>query len=756
MLNRKLLRTAWNYKAQFLSMILMIAIGIGVFVGFNMEWYSIEADTSDFFESTHYADYRIYSDKGFTSEDLTAVENIEGVRVATRYLSVNVGIRDTAQTVTLNVHENNTVSTLLVTAGAEYDENSDGIWLSDRFAEANGISIGDSLCFVYQGLEIDGKVVGLCKSGENMICVADGNQLMPDYTTHGFAYISPKKLEKAMGVPFYPQINLCSDLPKAELEQAVNKVAGTTWQVTEKDLHTAYAGAKSEAEEGKTMGSVLPVLFLVIAILTMVTTMHRIAVNEKVQIGTLKALGFLDRQILWHYTSYGLFIGAVGSLLGVAIGYGIAGAIISPSGMMSTYFDLPEWKRVLPPFCLPVVVLTTAFLALISFLSTQKMLAGTAADALRPYTPKGVRKSLLEKLPFTGRWSFSAKWNLRDILRHKARSAMTLLGVLGCTVLIVGGLGMKDTMENFLSLLDNEVSCYAAKVNLSETATREEARELTRELDGTWQATVGISYRGDTTSLEIYSDQNKQIHFLGEDNRPFEPESGGVYLCLRLKDTAKIGETVEISPYGSEETYRVKVLGYDRSLVSKSLMMTESTANDLGMNYHIGTVYTNRQAQEIPTSSAVSGKQSKTAVMDSYDTFLDLMNLMVAILIGAAVVLGVVVLYNLGVMSYMERKREFATLSVLGFRDRAIGKLLIDQNTWLTLIGVLLGLPGGYWTLRVLVATLASEYELNVTLRLASYAIATLLTLVVSLLVSVAVAGKTRKIDRVEALKGAE
>lgn len=342
-------------------MIIMIAIGVGIFLGFNIEWKSIEADTAAFFDDTDYADYRLYAENGFSKEDIRKIQELDGVDAGTRYLSVNVGIKDTKKSVALNVSENYTVSTMLVMEGEEYDDTSDGIWLSDKFAQANEIALGDTLTMTYQGTEMKGEVIGLIKSGENMICVADENQLMPDYESFGFAYMTPNKLESALGAAFYPQINVLSDMEKADLEEAVKDALGTTILVTSKDEHTAYAGAKSEAEEGKTMGSILPVLFLAIAILTMVTTMHRIAANEKVQIGTLKALGFRDSRILRHYTSYGLFIGLLGTVLGVALGYGIAALIISPTGMMSTYFDLPKWSLVMPPFCIPAIILTIVF-----------------------------------------------------------------------------------------------------------------------------------------------------------------------------------------------------------------------------------------------------------------------------------------------------------------------------------------------------------------------------------------------------------
>lgn len=756
MLIRKLFRTAWSYKTQFVSMVIMIAIGVGIFLGFNIEWKSLEQDAFTFLEDTNYADFRIYSESGFTEDDIEAIRDIDGVDAATRYFNVNVSIKDTKKSLALNVSENYTVSTMAILEGAEYDGNSDGIWLSDKFADANNIKIGDGLTFTYMGIEISGKVVGLVKSGENLICVADENQLMPDYEAFGFAYITPKTLEKALGFAFYPQINIVSDLNKTIIEEEIKEATGTTFLVVAKNDHNSYAGVLSEAEEGKTMGSILPVLFLAIAILTMITTMHRISANEKTQIGTLKALGFRDRRILIHYTSYGLMIGLFGLALGIALGYFVAAVIISPDGMMGTYIDMPVWDLLMHSFCIPIMVLMLAFLTFISYLSVKKMLKGTAADALRPYTPKAMKKSVIEKLPFWNKMSFGTKWNIRDILRHKSRSAMTLAGVMGCTVLLVGGLGMKDTMESFLGMLDNDISNYTTKIILSESATNGEAVALADEVKGDWQASVGISYEGKTITLDIYSSDNDKIGFLTEENQSMELTDDGAYLCLRLKDTAKIGDTIEFSPYGSEETYEVKVAGYTRSLVNECIMMTESCADSIGIEYRIGAIYTDNLSEDIKSASIISGKQDKNMIMDSYDTFMELMNVMIVVLVVAAIILGVVVLYNLGVMSYVERYRELATLKVLGYRDKHIGKLLISQNIWLTVAGVLLGIPAGIGVLYFLITALASEYELSLALGWKTYGVSIVLTFGVSLLVGVMVSKKNKKIDMVEALKGAE
>lgn len=158
----------------------------------------------------------------------------------------------------------------------------------------------------------------------------------------------------------------------------------------------------------------------------------------------------------------------------------------------------------------------------------------------------------------------------------------------------------------------------------------------------------------------------------------------------------------------------------------------------------------------IGTEDFISGIQTKESIMESYNNLMDNMRTLVFILVIAAVVLGIIVLYNLGVMSYVERYRELATLKVLGFKDNRIGKILISQNMWLTIIGILIGLPAGIGIVQLLILTLTSEYELKMVLGVLTYAVSILLTFGVSLIVSCIVARKNKKIDMVEALKGTE
>jgi putative ABC transport system permease protein len=757
MLIRKLFRTAWKYKAQFISMIIMVAIGVGVFVGFHMEWYSLKKDTDSFFEQTNYADYRIYNEQGFSETDIQAIEKISGIDDASRVLSVNVSIKDSEKTLGLFCEENYVVSKMVITAGNDYDETTSGFWLSDKFAQKNNIKVGDTLTITYRNYEISGTVNGLAKSSEFMICVADENQLMPDYSSYGFAYISPKTLLAATGFTFYSQINIKSNLEKTKIESAINSALGKTTLLLSKEEHTAYAGAKSEIDEGKIMAEILPEFFLLIAILTMVTTMHRITANEKTQIGTLKALGFKDRKILAHYVSFGFVIGVIGCVIGSVLGFGIAYMVTSPNGMMSTYFDMISWNVYMPWFCWLALIGTIALMTFISFLSVKKMLKGTAADALRPYTPKKVKPLAVEKTRVWNKLSFATRWNLRDIFRHKARSIVTLIGVLGCVILMVAGLGMNDTMNAYLDAMDNKMFNYQTKVNIVESADEEEVLTFADKVNGDWQSSSSVQLNGKAVTLDIYNIQNDKVRFIDKNNNTVHIGNDGVYICVRLNDSGiKVGDVINFSPYGSDLSYDVKVAGVIRSVLTENITMSAEYAQSVGIPYNITSVYTDVKQADISSADYISGMQSKQALMGSYDSYLEIMNYMIAILVGAAIILGVIVLYNLGIMSYMERYRELATLKVVGFKDKRIGNILISQNVWLTVLGIIIGLPLGAAILKLLLVAMASEYELKMVIGVVAYLVSTLLTFGVSLVVSLFVSRKNKKINMVEALKGAE
>ena len=204
MLRKKLFRTMGRYKAQFISMVIMVALGIGVFLGFQMEWYTLDRTSAKTYEATGFADYRILSEGFFTREELEAVAAIPGVSDATRFLRVNVAVKGDTDLLGLSVSSNPKVSGIYVTSGEDYDPSGMGFWLSDQYAAKNGVRLGDRLTLVYAGptgtVEITAPVLGLAKASEYMICLQDDTQIMPDYNSYGFVYISPALLEESMGM----------------------------------------------------------------------------------------------------------------------------------------------------------------------------------------------------------------------------------------------------------------------------------------------------------------------------------------------------------------------------------------------------------------------------------------------------------------------------------------------------------------------------------------------------------------------------
>ncbi len=785
MLRRKLWRTAKVYKVQFISMILLIALGIGVFVGFNAEWVTIGKDTETFFKDCGFADFRIIDEDGISSADVDKIRDIEGVAGVSRFLSVNADVKGTDDQLALTVTESEHTSGFVLMEGEEYDRwDPEGFWLMDKYAYQNGIKPGDKLTVTFEDMEFTGTVRGLIESAEYLICVRDESQVMPDFDTYGYVYAAPAMLRKviekeireeepdldddvmSMAVKevcdetFY-QVNVNSSMDKQEIQEAVDDALGRSLMILTKDETVSYAESRGEMNEGRTMGAVLPVLFLAIAILTMITTMNRITISEKTQIGTLKALGFRDGRIIRHYTSYAVIISVIGSAFGVVMGYVLCKMVMSQDGMMGTYFVMPDWTIHIPVWIWAIVVLIVVLTIFVGYLSVRDLLRGTAAETLRPYTPRHIHRLLLEGTALWNRMKFGTKWNLRDIFRHKSRSAMSFIGTFGCMLMLVASFGMNQTMDNFLDTFYDGTAAYASKIFMSSDAENSDAIKLAADLDGDYSASVSAKVGDKTLSVDVYNITHDMYRFIDEDSNIIPLPEEGALICKRLARDfdVKAGDTVTVEPYGTDESFDIMISGINGSL-TESISMNEDYAEEIGLTgseaYKINSVYTMTDKAQIGTGSNITSVQSKQDIIDSFDAFMEIFYFFIIVLIVASVLLCLIVLYNLGIMSYMERYREMATLKVLGFRNKAIGRLLISQNLWIAVAGTLLGIPAGIWALNYLMDMLAGEYEMETMVGPVSILAATALNLGVAVIVGRMISRKNRKINMVEALKGTE
>lgn len=759
MLFKKLVRTFFSYKAQFISMVIMVAIGLGVFVGFNMEWKIIDKSVNTYFEETNFPDYFVYSENSFNEADLTKIKNIDGVDDASLYLSMQTNVVDTDKTLFLTCMNEKYLDFKYI-EGKEYNDDLDGVWLSDKYALKNNIKIGDKIKVKYNTITIEREVIGTIKSSMYLICLQSTSQLMPDYEACGYFFMSPKSLIKefnkyGLQKISYPEIIISSKLEKKVIEEEINKALSKTTLVLGRDANINYSGPSGEIEEGKTMGSIIPVLFLVIAILTMVTTMHRITNNERIQIGTLKALGFKDSRIIFHYSAYGLFIGVIGSIFGIAFGFLIAYFIIFSGNMMSMYLDLPKWYWAMPAFCYVSLILLNLFLLFACFLSVYNNLKGMPVEALRGKNIGKVRRGLLDKWAIGRHLGFANVYNIRDLKRHKSRSFMTLFGVVGCMILLVAAFAMKETFKSFLDTIDNDIYTYNSQISLSANTTNSKAVELMNLYEADSKGSLSISLDDEAISLDIYDIRYNNINIMDKNNKRIAIPNDGALICIRVADMGyKVGDMITITPYGTNEKYMVPIKGIIRSFTVKNVIINSEYAKNISLNYQIQNLYTKAKASDISENEFIDSIQTKEAIMKSFNSMTDMMNLSITVLTIASVVLGVVVLYNLGMMSFIERFKEMATLKVLGFDDRKIARLLISQNMWLTIIGIIIGLPLGLLTINGVVKSLASEYELKVKAGALTYLVSILLTFFVSLVVAMVVARRNKRIDMVSALKG--
>ena len=751
MLKRKIIRTLLNYKAQMISMLLMIILGVGIFLGCNIEWYSIKTNRTNYYEDTGYPEYRIYKDS-FSLDELQYVKDFSDVKYATRALTT-LGSLNNNTYLMLNVLEDCQNIKPFYIDGEVYSNEADGIYLSDLYAKENNIKLNDYLDIEAEGFKIHEPVKGLIKSSEYLICLKDSSQLLPNYKEYAYCYLSPKMITKYLGQAFYNTVYASSKLSTSDFEAKALNALGASITVLSYQDETGYSGSNGEIEEGKTMALLIPTAFILIAVLTMVTTMARISTNERIQMGVLKSLGFKRKKIARHYSLYGLIIGIIGTLIGCVLAYGIAYYIINPKGPMSTYLDFPSWHLYMPWYGVLIVILLPITLGIISYLIVNSELKGTACETLKPKREKAVKASYIEKTKFFSKASFQTKWNIRDMLRHKARTIMSIIGVLFSTVLIFACMGMRDTVIDFKNTLYNENYNFENKLTLNSQISNTKALDLASKYEADYEANVAIKFNNKTVVLSIINNSRNLLGIVDEKENRLELKDGGVYVCRRIKDDGyKINKEIDFNLYGSKEIISSKVIGVCLSM-TEGIYMTENTANELGISYKIQTLYTNLN---VMVDSNVSSITTKTELLSAFNTMMEMMDSMIWILILASAILAVVVLYNLVSLGYIEKIREMSTLKVIGFTNKKIAKILVVGTIWITVMGLIIGLPLGAYLLDILLRALAGEYEMNMAFGYLSYIVGIVVPFLVSLVTIYLISKKTKKLDMVSALKERE
>lgn len=519
----------------------------------------------------------------------------------------------------------------------------------------------------------------------------------------------------------------------------------------------AIASEQSQHEE---MGIMFSAVFLLIAVMGIVTTMTRMTSNQRIQIGTLKALGFGKRKITWHYMSYGIVISSLGSIVGAVLGYLYLPLLFLPS--MSAYYILPNWVTQMSVKTYYAIVLAILVATLVSFLACRKELKDMPAITLKPAAPKNIRHSMLEKSRMWLSLNFSTQWNVRDVLRNKARSLMGIAGVAGCTMLLLCAFGCSDCVKEIAVWQYGELVTGQYKVIFGQQVTNLEKRQYKQQYKGQSVQEGSCEFRTDSLVKKggiTILDEGNYLHFQNADGEEIILPQQGISMSVKMAQVLGIkqGDFIEWHIVGEKEWQRSRITALYRTPTGQGITLSREEYESLQYDFNPTSFYTNMTIpQYVKDSDDISGVISIEQLKIDLDKNMEMMNLMVGILIVAAVLLGIIVLYNMGVLSFLEKTREVATLKVLGFSSGRIRRILRQQNNWITMIGIVAGLILGYQFLDIMMQTMSEDNDMPTVVYLASYLYSIIGTWITSTGVNYMLSGKVKTICMVDALKGVE
>lgn len=566
-----------------------------------------------------------------------------------------------------------------------------------------------------------------------------------------------------------------------DARRKVADIDSCEWYIFSRSYNPGYTGFGQDADRMANLASVLPIIFFLVAALVCLTTMTRMVEEQRVQIGALKALGYSRLAISWKYIGYGLLPSLVGGVLGLVIGY-----ILFPKMIFTAYqimYQMPDIElhayTDISLFSVLAAVACTTVATLWACLAT---LRETPASLMRPRTPKAGKRVFLEYIkPLWRRMSFIHKVTARNLFRYQKRFWMTVIGIGGCTALIIAGFGMRSSLLFTMSRQYDELFHYSAQVTLADNALPEERAAVEDFLAGDSRvvnyipcaassATVVTPSYSTTAYVEVMaSDEIGKVVDLFDykSGDPITMGDEGVYIDQKLSELLKVsvGDTFFLD---GDVRGDVTVAGIYEHYTGHFIYMTPGYyENALHADGEPNAYLLNFTSDDTDTCNAIfeklldmSGVATTSRMRDTQDTYMHSMervDFVVVIIILAAAALAMVVLFNLSNINITERQRELATIKLLGFYDGEVSAYVYRENIVLTVFGILMGCFMGHWLHIYLVRS--TEIDLMMFGRQtapSAYVYAAILTALFSLLVNVLAHFKMKKIDMVESLKSAE
>jgi len=587
------------------------------------------------------------------------------------------------------------------------------------------------------------------------------------------------------------QKNIDKKIEKAqeEIEDTKMKLADIKkpdWYILDRNQNVGYASYLQDADRIDNIASVFPVVFFVVAALISLTSMTRMVEEQRVQIGTLKGLGYSKRQIASKYLIYASLATIIGSILGVSIGFYLIPTIIC--NMYSMMYTVSETVLEFD-IGLTVAGLLAASICTVgaTIYSCIKVLAITPATLMRPKAPKPGKRVLLEKIPFIWKHlNFTQKVTLRNLFRYKKRFLMTIIGIAGCTSLIVAGFGLRDAISSMIPIQYNDIFHYNIEVTLKDSLKQKEIQSAHDEIVNKQEVHEAIKMN--KQSVEIVKNNNNQSiqlivperveqlqNFIQLRNRNRKDEvytldEQGVIITEKLAKLLdiKVGDQITIKNIDKIEI-QTAVVGITENYLSHYIYMAPQLYSKLyeqtmrpNTILAITEKLTEEQEDVLGKEILKNNKNISSVVFTSMTTtifseVMDNMALVVWVLIIAAGLLALVVLYNLSNTNISERIRELATIKVLGFYHPEVYEYVGKETLLLTIIGILGGLLGGKFLTTFIIKTCELDaFMFNPQIKLASYVYGIVITMLFATIVSMITYFALKKIDMIESLKSVE
>ena len=568
-----------------------------------------------------------------------------------------------------------------------------------------------------------------------------------------------------------------------ELDDAkakINDIEKAKWYVRSRKDNNGCTNISDAIKTITNVAKLFPVVFYLIAILISLTSMTRMIEEERIEIGTLKALGYTDFQIITKYILYSFLACIIGGFLGMTVGFYLLPSIVWK--IYSTIYTIPKFYTTYR-IGIGLLGLIIAFICIggATVLVAVKELKNMPAILMRPKPPKNGKKIFLERLPFFWeKLNFSKKITVRNIFRYKKRAIMTVVGIAGCTGLMLTGFGLKDSVMDIPESQFGKIFTYDASIMLSNTNTTtkltefmnsNESIESYSEIYATTGKLKGNNINYDTTIFVPTSNENfeKVCHLIEiNTSKEITLSDNGIIISNKVADFLNVnaGDTVNlIDSNDIEHTFTIDAVveNYVSHYVYMSKTLYEQTCGKYETNMVLMKLHDmsedekNKLSEDILNIEGVASISMISDMITAIDDMLSSLNYVVIILIVASALLAFVVLYNLANINIGERQREIATLKVLGFYDKEVDNYINKENIVFTVFGIVLGLIFGYFLTNMIIASVEID-KLRFIRRVLpwSYIYSSIITVVFSLIVNYIIHFVLRKIDMIESLKSVE